>query len=67
MFSKRTGAFPCKHAKSEAKHLLQEIIPSWGIPEKLFLAEKTGIELRQHCYHPQSGGAIERAKLGVEK
>lgn len=37
LFSKWIEAFPCKHsdAKTTAKHILQDIIPRWGIPSKL--------------------------------
>ena len=78
LFSKWIEAFPCRHAdaKTTAKHLLQDVISRHGIPQKLssdngshfvnktisFMAEKTGIDLRQHCaWHPESAGAVERA------
>ncbi|KAJ8332358.1 hypothetical protein SKAU_G00426510 [Synaphobranchus kaupii] len=63
-------------AAAVAKALLTELIPRWGIPRKLssdrgshFLnkvldkvTEQLGIRLKFHCaYHPQSGGAVERA------
>ncbi|KAL3999246.1 mannosyl-glycoprotein endo-beta-N-acetylglucosaminidase [Sarotherodon galilaeus] len=76
MFSKWVEAFPTKSADSSAvaKALLSEIIPRWGIPEKitsdngthfvnqaLEISKQLGFKLQTHCaYHPQSGGAVER-------
>jgi len=77
MFSKWIEAFPTarQDASAVAKALLTEIIPRWGIPEKISsdngthfvnqalkqVGEYLGIDLRQHCaYHPASGGAVER-------
>lgn len=77
MFSKWTEAFPSKHADTAAvvKTLLVDIIPRWGIPDKITsnngrhfvgkalveVGEFLGLKLSTHCaYHPQSGGAVER-------
>lgn len=77
MFSKWTEATPTKHADSAGvtKMLLKDIIPRWGIPNKIssdngahFTAQVVKdvgkflqINLTNHCaYHPQSGGAVEK-------
>ncbi|XP_038660051.1 protein NYNRIN-like [Scyliorhinus canicula] len=77
MFSKWVEVFPTakQDASAVTKALLTEIIPRWGIPEKIStdngtpfvnqalkqVGEYLGIDLRQHCaYHPASGGAVER-------
>lgn len=77
MFSKWVEAFPTKHqtAMTVAKHLLTDIIPRFGIPQKISsdngthfvndiiseIGKAFGINLKQHCsYHPQSAGAVER-------
>lgn len=65
MFSKWVEAFPTskQDASAVAKALLSEIIPRWGIPEKISsdngtpfvnqalhqVEERLGIDLRQHC------------------
>ncbi|XP_047676510.1 uncharacterized protein LOC113649215 isoform X1 [Tachysurus fulvidraco] len=81
MFSKWVEAFPTskQDASAVAKALLSEIIPRWGIPDKISsdngtpfvnqalrrVGEYLGIDLRQHCaYHPASGGAVERENAG---
>nr|XP_055042823.1 protein NYNRIN-like [Misgurnus anguillicaudatus] len=77
MFLKWTEATPTKHADSAGvtKMLLKDIIPRWGIPNKIssdngahFTAQVVKdvgkflqINLTNHCaYHPQSGGAVEK-------
>ncbi|XP_044053456.1 protein NYNRIN-like [Siniperca chuatsi] len=76
-FSKWVELFPTKHpdAVTVAKALCKDIIPRYGIPEKLYsdngahfvnqLIKKIGImfhiNLKNHCaYHPQSAGLVER-------
>ncbi|KAJ0022331.1 hypothetical protein NQD34_009821 [Periophthalmus magnuspinnatus] len=76
-WSRHVEAFPCKHASSHAvvKALITEIVPRWGIPEKIssdngthFVARIVeevgrflGIDLRKHTsYHPESAGMVER-------
>lgn len=68
-------AFPSamQSANDMAKALLTEIIPRWGISDKISSDKCThfanealnpklfGIDIRKHCaYHTTSGGAIER-------
>ena len=77
MWSKWVEAFPTSSqtAGAVAKALLREIIPRWGIPNKISsdngthftneaitqLGAYLGIDIRKHCaYHPASGGAVER-------
>ncbi len=77
MWSKWVGAFPTskQDAAAVAKALLTEIVPRWGIPQKIssdngthFVNEAIkevgtflGINLRTHCsYRPASGGGVER-------
>lgn len=77
MWSKWVEVFPTSkcNAQSVAKALLRDIIPRWGIPDRLSsdngahfantaLAEMSshfGFDLRKHCaYHPASGVAVER-------
>ncbi|XP_029699758.1 uncharacterized protein isoform X1 [Takifugu rubripes] len=74
MWSKWVEAIPTSKA-ARARALITEIIPRWGIPEKIssdngthFVNEALtqisvylGINLKRHCaYHPQSGGAVDR-------
>lgn len=76
-FSKWTEIFPTQQpdALSVAKALCKDIIPRYGIPERIFsdngahfvnqVVEKIGrafhINLKRHCaYHPQSAGLVER-------
>ncbi|XP_040215524.1 protein NYNRIN-like [Rana temporaria] len=62
-------------AQTVAKALLRDIIPRFGIPEKIYsdngshfvnktiqhLTEVMGIQVKNHCaYHPQSAGLVER-------
>eukprot|EP00079_Xenopus_tropicalis_P020084 XP_012810602.1 PREDICTED: protein NYNRIN-like [Xenopus tropicalis] len=82
-FSGWIEAFPSAKADAiaVAKPLTREIIPRWGIPEKIIsdngshfvnevikqLTTSLGIQVRHHCsYHPQSAGKVERAN-GVLK
>ena len=76
-FSKWVEIFPTStpDAISVAKALCKDIIPRYGIPEKIYsdngahfvnqIVEKVGklfhIDLKHHCaYHPQSAGLVER-------
>ncbi|KAM7410670.1 hypothetical protein PAMA_001893 [Pampus argenteus] len=76
-FSKWIELFPTKHpdALTVAKALCKDIIPRYGIPEKIYsdngahfvnqVVKKIGvmfhIDLKNHCaYHPQSAGLVER-------
>lgn len=77
MFTKWVEVFPCVNpdAITVAKAIVKEIIPQYGIPEKIYsdngthfvnsvislMAQKLQIELKNHCaYHPQSAGLVER-------
>ncbi len=77
MWSKWVEAFPTskQDAAAVAKALLTDIVPRWGIPQKIssdngthFVNEAIkqvgtflGIQLRTHCsYRPSSGGGVER-------
>ncbi|KAM7366738.1 hypothetical protein PAMP_019125 [Pampus punctatissimus] len=76
-FSKWIELFPTKHpdALTVAKALCKDIIPRYGIPEKIYsdngthfvnqIVKKIGamfhVDLKTHCaYHPQSAGLVER-------
>lgn len=76
-FSKWIELFPTKHPDSltVAKALCENIIPRYGIPEKIYsdngahvvnqlvkrIGEMFHIDLKNHCsYHPQSAGLVER-------
>ncbi len=76
MWSKWVEAFPTskQYAAAVAKTLQTEIVPRWGIPQKIssdngthFVNEAIkevgkflGINLRTHCsYRPASGGGVE--------
>lgn len=76
-FSKWIELFPTKHpdALTVAKALCKDIIPRYGIPERIYsdngthfvnqIVKKIGImfqiDLKNHCaYHPQSAGLVER-------
>lgn len=76
-FSKWVELFPTKHpdAITVAKALCKDIIPRYGIPEKIYsdngshfvnqIVTKIGgafnMDLKNHCaYHPQSAGLVER-------
>lgn len=76
-FSKWIELFPTKHpdALTVAKALCKDIIPRYGIPEKIYsdngshfvnqIIDRIGqafhIDLKHHCaYHPQSAGLVER-------
>ncbi|XP_035389463.1 protein NYNRIN-like [Electrophorus electricus] len=78
MFSKWVEAFPTGKQDSDAvaKVLLREIIPWWGLPQRVSsdngtpfvheglkpLTKYLGVDMRKHCsYHPASAGAVERA------
>lgn len=75
MFSKWVECFPSRKADAAAvaKALVREVIPTWGVPEKLSsdngthfvnkviteLARGLQINLRRHCSdRPQSSGAV---------
>ncbi|KAK5933625.1 hypothetical protein CgunFtcFv8_014089 [Champsocephalus gunnari] len=77
MWSKWVEAFPVKAqtAHAVAKALLREIIPRWGLPDKMSsdngshfaneaitqIGEYMDMDIRKHCaYHPQIGGGVER-------
>ena len=77
VFSKWVEVFPCAQADalSVAKSLVKEIIPRFGIPEKIYcdngthfvnnvislMAKNLRIDIRNHCaHHPQSAGLVER-------
>uniref|UniRef100_A0A3B1JAJ5 ribonuclease H n=1 Tax=Astyanax mexicanus TaxID=7994 RepID=A0A3B1JAJ5_ASTMX len=77
MFSKYVNAYPTAKQDSAAvaKALLRDLIPRWGISQKISsdngtpfvstalkqIGQYLGIDMRQHCaYHPASGGAVER-------
>lgn len=77
VFSRWTEIYPSSKADAStvAKALLKDIIPRYGIPEKLYsdngshfvneiidrLTTTLGIQCRHHCaYHPQSAGLVER-------
>lgn len=83
-FSKWTEAVPVKHndAETVAKILLERIIPTFGIPQRLYsdngthfvnqiidrLARQFDIELKNHCaYHPQSAGLVERTNGTIKQ
>eukprot|EP00066_Takifugu_rubripes_P015042 XP_011604308.1 PREDICTED: protein NYNRIN isoform X1 [Takifugu rubripes] len=83
MWSKWVEAIPTSKAdaNSEARALITEIIPRWGIPEKISSDNAThfvnealtqisvylGMNLKRHCaYHPQSGGAVERENRSLK-
>lgn len=76
-FSKWIELFPTKtpDALTVAKALCKDIIPRYGIPEKIYsdngshfvnriiqrIGEMFHIDLKNHCaYHPQSAGLVER-------
>ncbi|XP_028823430.1 protein NYNRIN-like [Denticeps clupeoides] len=76
-FSKWVELFPTKHpdALTVAKALCKDIIPRYGIPEKIYsdngthfvnqmvtnIGKMFHINLKNHCsYHPQSAGLVER-------
>ena len=76
-FSKWIELFPTKHpdALTVAKALCKDIIPRYGIPEKIRsdngthfvnkvvqdIGRRFHIDLKNHCaYHPQSAGLVER-------
>lgn len=82
-FTKWTEIFPTAtpDALSVAKALCKDIIPRYGIPERIYsdngthfvnqVLDKIGkmfhIDLKRHCaYHPQSAGLVERTN-GVIK
>ncbi|KAK7925340.1 hypothetical protein WMY93_007650 [Mugilogobius chulae] len=77
IWSRHVEAFACKHASSNAvvKALITEVVPRWGIPEKISsdngshfvnkaveeVGRFLGIDLRRHCsYWPRACGATER-------
>ncbi|KAI2665523.1 hypothetical protein H4Q32_021838 [Labeo rohita] len=77
MWSKWTEVFPSskQDATAVAKALLTEIVPRWGIPQKISsdngrhfaneaitqVGKILGIDIRTHCaYAPRSGGGVER-------
>lgn len=83
-FSKWTEIIPTKHndAETVARALLERIIPTFGIPQKIYsdngthfvnqiisrLAKQFDIELKNHCaYHPQSAGLVERTNGTVKQ
>ena len=76
-YTKWVEVFPCTHpdALTVAKSLVKEIIPRYGIPERIYsdngshfvnniithVSQALSIELKNHCaYHPQSAGLVER-------
>ena len=82
-FSKWIEIFPTGHpeAISVAKALCREIIPRYGIPEKMYcyngthfvneviekMSRSLGIQIKYHCaYHPQSAGLVERANQTIK-
>ncbi|XP_032418982.1 protein NYNRIN-like [Xiphophorus hellerii] len=82
-FSKWIELFPTKNpdALTVAKALCKDIIPRYGIPEKIYsdngthfvnqIIKKIGtmfhMDLKNHCaYHPQSAGLIERMNSTIK-
>ena len=77
MFTKWIEVFPSStpDALTVAKALVKDIIPRFGIPERIYsdngshfvnntitmIAQHLSINLKNHCaYHPQSAGQVER-------
>lgn len=83
-WSKWVEAFPIGKADATtlAKILVNEIIPRWRIPVKIYsdyigphfcnkvtdvFSEWLGIDLRKHCaFHPQSAGPVERINSTIK-
>ena len=76
MFSKWVEGFPTgtQDGEAVAKAFLREIIPRWGLPQRVSsdngtpfvhtgltsLTKYIGIDMKKHCsYHPASAGAVE--------